>query len=189
MKRRDLERHLHNHGCREIGGSKHAKWRGPQRASLGPATTQGDRPRACPSDLPAAGRSPSPEPPLIGRLSDERHRAPTLRDRAGGTGRPGPSGRDHRRQTRNGSRRPGPASAEHVALYGQARSGWRPSDRMSPSTTWWPRQNLQSDRSNLSISTTTTATSSTATGIRTPVSGLRIRRPSPLDDSGEERAF
>src|ERR1700710_2740877 len=29
----------------------------------------------------------------------------------------------------------------------------------------------------------------TATGIRTPVSGLRIRRPSPLDDSGEERAF
>jgi hypothetical protein len=26
---------------------------------------------------------------------------------------------------------------------------------------------------------------STATGIRTPVSGLRIRRPSPLDDSGE----
>jgi hypothetical protein len=25
----------------------------------------------------------------------------------------------------------------------------------------------------------------TATGIRTPVSGLRIRRPSPLDDSGE----
>jgi hypothetical protein len=29
----------------------------------------------------------------------------------------------------------------------------------------------------------------TATGIRTPVSGLRIRRPSPLDDSGEGRAF
>jgi hypothetical protein len=28
--------------------------------------------------------------------------------------------------------------------------------------------------------------SSTATGIRTPVSGLRIRRPSPLDDSGED---
>jgi hypothetical protein len=26
----------------------------------------------------------------------------------------------------------------------------------------------------------------TATGIRTPVSGLRIRRPSPLDDSGED---
>lgn len=35
---------------------------------------------------------------------------------------------------------------------------------MSPSTTWWPRQtreNLQSDRSNLSISVSTTATSST----------------------------
>lgn len=30
MKRRDLERHLQSHGCREIGGSKHAKWRGPQ---------------------------------------------------------------------------------------------------------------------------------------------------------------
>src|SRR5262249_13570388 len=30
---------------------------------------------------------------------------------------------------------------------------------------------------------------STATGIRTPVSGLRIRRPSPLDDSGEDEAF
>lgn len=30
MKRRDLERHLRSHGCREIGGSKHAKWRGPQ---------------------------------------------------------------------------------------------------------------------------------------------------------------
>ena len=33
----------------------------------------------------------------------------------------------------------------------------------------------------------TTLERSTATGIRTPVSGLRIRRPSPLDDSGEER--
>ena len=31
--------------------------------------------------------------------------------------------------------------------------------------------------------------SSTATGIRTPVSGLRIRRPSPLDDSGEGANF
>lgn len=30
MKRRDLERHLRAHGCREVGGSKHAKWRGPQ---------------------------------------------------------------------------------------------------------------------------------------------------------------
>ena len=30
--------------------------------------------------------------------------------------------------------------------------------------------------------------SDTATGIRTPVSGLRIRRPSPLDDSGRGRA-
>jgi hypothetical protein len=29
VKRRDLERHLRAHGCREIGGSKHAKWRGP----------------------------------------------------------------------------------------------------------------------------------------------------------------
>lgn len=29
MKRRDLERHLSEHGCREVGGSKHAKWRGP----------------------------------------------------------------------------------------------------------------------------------------------------------------
>ena len=30
VKRRDLERHLRAHGCREIGGSKHAKWRGPE---------------------------------------------------------------------------------------------------------------------------------------------------------------
>jgi len=30
VKRRDLERHLQANGCREIGGSKHAKWRGPQ---------------------------------------------------------------------------------------------------------------------------------------------------------------
>jgi hypothetical protein len=30
VKRRDFERHLASHGCREIGGSKHAKWRGPQ---------------------------------------------------------------------------------------------------------------------------------------------------------------
>lgn len=30
MKRRNLERHLRSHGCREIGGTKHAKWRGPQ---------------------------------------------------------------------------------------------------------------------------------------------------------------
>lgn len=29
MKRRDLERHLRSHGCREVGGAKHAKWRGP----------------------------------------------------------------------------------------------------------------------------------------------------------------
>ena len=29
MKRRDLERHLREHGCTEIGGAKHAKWRGP----------------------------------------------------------------------------------------------------------------------------------------------------------------
>ncbi len=29
MKRRDLERHLREHGCHEVGGSKHAKWRGP----------------------------------------------------------------------------------------------------------------------------------------------------------------
>jgi hypothetical protein len=29
VKRRDLERHLRDHGCREVGGSKHAKWRGP----------------------------------------------------------------------------------------------------------------------------------------------------------------
>ncbi|MBA3807268.1 MAG: type II toxin-antitoxin system HicA family toxin [Solirubrobacterales bacterium] len=29
MKRRDIERHLRDHGCHEVGGSKHAKWRGP----------------------------------------------------------------------------------------------------------------------------------------------------------------
>lgn len=30
VKRRGLERHLQTHDCREVGGSKHAKWRGPQ---------------------------------------------------------------------------------------------------------------------------------------------------------------
>ncbi|MBK8294326.1 MAG: type II toxin-antitoxin system HicA family toxin [Solirubrobacterales bacterium] len=29
MKLRELEKHLRANGCREIGGSKHAKWRGP----------------------------------------------------------------------------------------------------------------------------------------------------------------
>jgi hypothetical protein len=29
VKRRDLERHLTAHGCRAVGGTKHAKWRGP----------------------------------------------------------------------------------------------------------------------------------------------------------------
>ena len=30
MKRRDLERHLREQGCNEVGGAKHAKWRGPR---------------------------------------------------------------------------------------------------------------------------------------------------------------
>jgi hypothetical protein len=30
VKRRDLERHLRENGCREVGGAKHAKWRGPE---------------------------------------------------------------------------------------------------------------------------------------------------------------
>ena len=29
MKRRDLERHLREHGCHQVGGAKHSKWRGP----------------------------------------------------------------------------------------------------------------------------------------------------------------
>jgi predicted RNA binding protein YcfA (HicA-like mRNA interferase family) len=34
MKRRDLERHLRDHGCRYIGeGARHAKWRGPAGAA------------------------------------------------------------------------------------------------------------------------------------------------------------
>ncbi|HKI85320.1 MAG TPA: type II toxin-antitoxin system HicA family toxin [Thermoanaerobaculia bacterium] len=48
MKRRDLERHLRSQGCREIGGSKHAKWRGPRgqvsalprHKEIGPGLTQ-----------------------------------------------------------------------------------------------------------------------------------------------------
>ena len=33
MKRRGLERHLREHGCRQIGeGANHAKWRGPAGA-------------------------------------------------------------------------------------------------------------------------------------------------------------
>ncbi len=54
MKRRDLERHLREHGCRHIGeGARHAKWRGPGgRPSAVPrhAEIAPDRPR----DLPAA---------------------------------------------------------------------------------------------------------------------------------------
>ncbi|WP_371878731.1 type II toxin-antitoxin system HicA family toxin [Conexibacter sp. DBS9H8] len=34
MKRRDFERHLREHGCEPIGGTKHEKWRGP----AGPAS-------------------------------------------------------------------------------------------------------------------------------------------------------
>jgi hypothetical protein len=29
VKRRDLERHLREHGCQPVGGTKHEKWRGP----------------------------------------------------------------------------------------------------------------------------------------------------------------
>lgn len=44
MKRRNLERHLIAHGCREVGGTKHAKWRGltdevsalPRHKEIGP---------------------------------------------------------------------------------------------------------------------------------------------------------
>jgi hypothetical protein len=37
VKRRDLERHLREHGARPVGGSKHEKWRGPTgRASVVP---------------------------------------------------------------------------------------------------------------------------------------------------------
>jgi hypothetical protein len=48
VKRRDLERHLGAHGCREIGGSKHAKWRAshgevsslPRHKEIGPGLTR-----------------------------------------------------------------------------------------------------------------------------------------------------
>jgi hypothetical protein len=30
VKRRALERHLREHDCHEVGGTKHAKWRGPR---------------------------------------------------------------------------------------------------------------------------------------------------------------
>ena len=37
MKRRDLERHLREHGCRVVGGTKHEKWRSPSgKASVLP---------------------------------------------------------------------------------------------------------------------------------------------------------
>jgi hypothetical protein len=44
VKRRDLEKHLRAHGCHEVGGSKHAKWRGakdkvsalPRHKEIGP---------------------------------------------------------------------------------------------------------------------------------------------------------
>jgi hypothetical protein len=29
VKRRDLERHLREHGCQRVGGTKHEKWRSP----------------------------------------------------------------------------------------------------------------------------------------------------------------
>ena len=48
MKRRKLERHLREHGCHEVGGSKHAKWRSPdgqvtavpRHNELGPALSR-----------------------------------------------------------------------------------------------------------------------------------------------------
>ena len=42
-------------------------------------------------------------------------------------------------------------------------------------------------RANLSRPSSAAPSSSTATGIRTPVSAVRGRRPSPLDDSGEQQ--
>ena len=44
MKRRELEGYLRAHGCYEVGGSKHAKWRGrngevsaiPRHKEIGP---------------------------------------------------------------------------------------------------------------------------------------------------------
>jgi hypothetical protein len=51
VKRRELERHLRANGCREVGGSKHAKWRGPngevsalpRHKEIGPGLTRAIR--------------------------------------------------------------------------------------------------------------------------------------------------
>jgi hypothetical protein len=41
VKRRDLERHLREHDCRSVGGTKHEKWRGPTgHASVLPRHTE-----------------------------------------------------------------------------------------------------------------------------------------------------
>jgi hypothetical protein len=38
VKRRDLERHLRQHGCFAVGGTKHTKWRSPNGVSAIPRT-------------------------------------------------------------------------------------------------------------------------------------------------------
>lgn len=47
MKRRDLERHLRDHGCQFAGeGARHAKWHGPEgKASTSHDTVRSNRER------------------------------------------------------------------------------------------------------------------------------------------------
>jgi hypothetical protein len=87
------------------------------------------------------------------------------------------------------------ATAERLGIeFGEdfrllADIGWRPREEREAFELTMPVHDLMDLPVFLFACGSTTATSSTATGIRTPVSGLRIRRPSPLDDSGEGRAF
>ena len=52
------------HGCREIGGSKHAKWRGPQDQVSAIPRHKEIGPWSLTSDLPTARRACATEPAL-----------------------------------------------------------------------------------------------------------------------------
>lgn len=65
MKRRDLERHLREHGCRLVDeGGRHSKWGAQRNPAHRCASPPRDRLRACPSDLQSARRSATHRPSL-----------------------------------------------------------------------------------------------------------------------------
>jgi hypothetical protein len=76
----------------------------------------------------------------------------------------------------------------HPPIPWQARRSTRAHSRADATPCSTP-PDARRQRPPCSIRPPKSAGTNTATGIRTPVSGLRIRRPSPLDDSGAEATF